>query len=215
MLDYNFDAFFFDMDGTLINFGGLNIEFEAMYRLAKKNGFSEKMSKELAEAGSRGARIKILGMTEEEYERNFLPKYPPIDREMRKELLEEKRLNLNEGALSLLEMKKPKALISSSPAESIKWEFKLFGLEKYFEFTHGRTFVPGELRKPKKELAETAAKALGVEVGPNIGVIGDGKNDAEFCERAGMTFLNVYKKVGEPKYFFKDLTELGKWLGVK
>ncbi|MEM0372682.1 MAG: HAD family phosphatase [archaeon] len=214
----SFDGFIFDLDGTLVDFGMPNHEQHFVFKWAKHLGYDEKKALFISQQADRNERIKALGVSEEKYVNELLPIYARVDLSLRKELLNNGSLTLKKGALELLSaLKQPKALVSHAPGESVKATIEHLGLEKFFDFVFFRDYSAPqskELRKPNPQLAFLACEKMNVRPSSKIAIVGDGSRDVKMAKNAGMTSVVVYSKVEGADYYFDDLLQFKKWLGL-
>ncbi|RLG21083.1 hypothetical protein DRN74_03540 [Candidatus Micrarchaeota archaeon] len=200
------DAIFFDLDNTLVLWR-IPIHQEIVTRFLKVMGvenpehFYQNYWHDVEE------RLEKLAITAEDYLTVWRPVLFEVIVKTKKELMP-KYAYLAPGALKLLRrVKKPKALVSNSLAESVHNVLRFFKIEKYFDYIYERDFYNEDEHKPKRIVAEKVCNALGIRPNKNILMLGDSEVDIEFAHNSGLTAIAIGRYHDDADYYYPNLEE--------
>ena len=148
---------------------------------------------------NRNTRLKLLGITEKEYEK-WYENFSEVEFiEYYKHYIN-KQIIIDDTVISFIEnCKTPLILVSNSSPKWIDFILKEYNLTEKFEYILRRDYSLDDIKKPDPKVIDIIEKDINDEISNDSIVIGDSYSDYKFAKNCNFEFISMYNSFNNCK----------------
>lgn len=156
---------------------------------------------------NRNTRLKLLGITEKEYEK-WYKNFSEVEFIEYFKKYKDKQIVIDDPAISFIKnCKIPLILVSNSSPKWIDFILKEYSLTKYFKYIFHREYLLNEVKKPDSEVIDIIEKDINDKISHDSIVVGDSYTDYTFAKNCNLKFISMYNDFNNCT-FCKNFNEL-------
>ena len=143
---------------------------------------------------NRSTRLKLLGITEKEYEK-WYKNFNDVEFIEYLKKYENKKISIDSSAILFIEKCKiPLILVSNSSPKWVDFILKEYNLTDKFKYIFHRDYSVDDVKKPNHMVIDIIEKNINDKISKDSIVIGDSYSDYKFAQNCNLEFISMYNE---------------------